>query len=81
MTKEQLQSLRSQCYDHSQHETIQTGQLCLADGKPARFGNWGPKNLTFIAYINGSERVELPWTRLNRYLKDEDLIKHFPAPF
>jgi hypothetical protein len=80
MTLEQLNSLRSQCFDFTRDDTIQTGQLCLVDGKPARFGNWGKNNLTFTAYINGGEKIELPWTKLNRFLKDEDLIKYFPAP-
>jgi hypothetical protein len=81
MSPEQLQALRSQCFEWSpENPTIQTGQLCLAGGKPARFGNWGKNNLTFTAYINGGEKAELPWTKLNRFLKDDDLIKYFPAP-
>ena len=79
MSPEQLRELRSQCFDQTKTETIQSGQFCLADGKPARFGNWGKDNLTFTAYVNG-ENVELPWTRLQRFLKDRDLIKYCPTP-
>ena len=80
MSPEQLKELRSQCFDQSRSDTIQSGQLCLAAGKPARFGSWGKDNLTFTAYVNGGEKVELSWTKLQRFLKDEDLIKYFPAP-
>jgi hypothetical protein len=68
-------SLRSQCFNPETDETIQTGQLCFADGVPARFGSWGRGDETFTAYLHGTQRVELPWTKLQRFLSDEDLKK------
>lgn len=69
-----MDNLRQQCCDPSGQ--IVAGQLCLADGQPARFGRW-VKNNEFVAYVRGRDEVRLPWTKLQRHLTDEELKTHF----